>query len=292
MTGYQYTLVRYVHNEGSGECVNVGLAFLAPEERFLRVTFNRRYSRISQFFRKAFDGDHYRNMIRALGSQFDQIAKDLKNESSMLAPFRETPNDLAEIMERILPEDSTTFRWGPICGGVTKSTDARFGRLFKEFVTRHDRPKGTSHRQESRMWVDFERRVNARNLKGALKPYTLKSNLYQYEFYAGFQNGKPNIIEPISLDCGKGPTILEKANIWTGRLLALKDCEDFAFHAILAPPANQSLREYFDQARRVLGSQDDVVRHLIVENEDDDQLEELLEEIDSANQAHAPSDGG
>jgi len=290
MNGYQYTLIKYVHNEASGECINVGLALLAPDDRLFRVKFNPRYGRISQFFRKAFDKDHYRNLIRALQAQFDQIAKELKDQGAFLLPFQDLPNDLSQIMGMVLPEDSTVFRWGPIASGVAKSTQGRFNRLFDEFVTRHDKPKAVSRRQEARIWGDFEKLVNDRQLEGALKPYTLKSDAYQFDFRGSFQNGKPNVIEPISLDCGEGSTIVEKANKWAGRLVALKLGQDFSFHAILAPPAKKSLRDYFERARLVLSSQSDVVKHLIVEDEDKDELEELLREIDAAKQAHAASD--
>jgi hypothetical protein len=282
VTGYQYTLIKYVHNDASGECVNVGLAFLAPDERLLRVKFNQRYRRISQFFLDAFDGDHYRNMVRALTDHLDRVADALRSQADCLAPFKDLPDELAKIMETALLEDSTAFRWGPICGGVTADIEGRFNRLFADFITRHDKPMTRPLRQESQMWGDFERLVRQRNLDLSLKPFTLSSDVYRYEFHGSFQNGKPNVIEPISLDLFGGSSIVEKANQWTGRLLALRLNQDFAFHAIMAPPSDESLRPYFDRARRLLSSQKDVVRHLIVQKEDQDQLEDLFREIDAA----------
>jgi len=283
MAAYQYTLIKYVHNDASGECVNVGLAFLAPEGRLLRVKFNQRYGRISQFFLNAFDGDHYRNMVRALTDHFDRVADSLKAQGSFLEAFRDLPNELTKIMETALPEDSTTFRCGPVHGGVTSDIDGRFDRLFAEFVTRHEKPTARPLRQESQMWSEFEQLVRQRNLDESLRPQTLSSDIYQYEFHGSYQNGKPNVIEPISFDLLGGSSIVEKANQWAGRLVALKLGRDFAFHAILAPPTNVSLRPYFDRALRLLSTQKDVVKHLIVEKEDQDQLEHLLREIDAAN---------
>ena len=182
----------------------------------------------------------------------------------------------------VLPEDSTAFRWGPISGGVIQDIEDRFNRLFAEFVTRHDRPKAAQLRQESQMWSDFERDVKQRNPDVSLKPLELTSDVYRYEFHGSFENGKPNVIEPISFDRSGGPGIVEKANHWAGRLVALKLSQDFAFHAILAPPADEALRPYFDRARRLLSSQKDVVKHLIVEKEDQNELEDLFREIDAA----------
>jgi hypothetical protein len=157
MTGYQYTLIKYMRNAASGECVNVGLAFLAPEERFLCVRFNQSYNRISEFFLNAFEGDHYCNMVRALAEQFDSLADSLRDHGDFLVTARDLPVQLSEIMTIVLPQDSTAFRWGPVYGGVTRSVEDRFNDLFAEFVTRHDGPTARQHRQESQMRDDFER---------------------------------------------------------------------------------------------------------------------------------------
>lgn len=283
MSGYQYTLIKYVHNDASGECVNVGLAMFAPERRWFRVRFNPRYSRIKQFFSNAFDADHYRNVVRALSERFDHLtASLLREERDDSTASGESPDRLRRIMESVLPEDSTVFRWGPLCGGVTRDVDGRFDALFSEFVTRHDKPTPRQLRQESQMWSDFERLAKQRDLDDSLKPYTVNSDVYQYEFHGSFRNGKPNVIEPISLDLQAGENIVEKATQWTGRLVALSRNQEFALHAILAPPSDESLRPYFDKARDLLGSQRDIVKHLIVEREDQGQLEDLLREIHAA----------
>jgi hypothetical protein len=151
MIGYQYTLIKYVHNDASGECVNVGLAFLAPEHRLLKVRFNPRHGRISRFFRDAFDSDHYRNMTRALTERFHRLAETLGEQANGPTPREDMPGGLAGLMETVLPEDSSAFRWGPVFGGVTDNVDGRIDALFAEFVTRHERPAAHRRRQEPRV---------------------------------------------------------------------------------------------------------------------------------------------
>lgn len=282
MSIYQYTLIKYVHNEASGECVNVGIVLYAPESRFFRARFNTRYSRIGQFFLNAFDSEHYRNMVRALEREFDRYSGMIRDGEMGGSGSVDVTQMFHGLVQSVLPEDLTAFRWGPIYGGVTSDPAKRLGELFAEFVTRHDRPTARPLRQESQIWNDFERLVKQRHLDESLAPYTLQSDLYQYEFHGSFQNGKPNVIEPISLDLQVGSSIVEKANQWAGRLVALKRSQDFAFHAILAPPVDESLRPYFDRARQLLGGQKEIVKHLIVEKEDTGQLEDLFNEIDEA----------
>jgi hypothetical protein len=148
MIAYQYTLIKYVHNDASGECVNVGLSLLAPEHRKLKVKFNPRYGRISRFFRNAFDSGYYRNMIRALTEQFDRLSERLRMPADDPAHSGKVPDQLAPLMEAVLPEDSTAFRWGPICGGVSADVDDRFDALIAEFITRHERPTPRPHRKD------------------------------------------------------------------------------------------------------------------------------------------------
>lgn len=105
---------------------------------------------------------------------------------------------------------------------LTADVEGRFHRLFAEFVTRHDKPTDRPLRRESQIWSDFERLARQRHLEASLRPFTVSSDVYPYEFHGSFQNGKPNVIEPISLDLLGGSSIVEKANHWAGRLVALK----------------------------------------------------------------------
>ena len=128
---------------------NVGLALLAPEHRRLEVEFNPRCGRICRFFRDAFDSDHYRTMTLALTERFNHLAVTVGEPAPDLAPVEELPGGLASLMETVLPEDSTAFRWGLVFGGVTNDVDSRFDALFTEFVMRHDRPSAHRRRPKS-----------------------------------------------------------------------------------------------------------------------------------------------
>jgi len=279
MTYYEFALIRYVHNAASGECVNVGLAMLVSQTRRLRVQFNTRYGRIGQFFQDSFDGNHYRNVVRNLTDKFDELSEAFRSEGGMFPTIQDLPENLGGLMSLVLPEDSTTFRSGPMCGGVIDDSDARFDELFRQFVTRHERPIRQG-RQESQIWSDFERTVSDRSPGTTLQPRKLGTVDYAYEFQGSYVNGTINVVEPISFDLLSGSSIVEKANGWVGRLVALRRGVDFAFNAILAPPPEKKLRVDFDRARRLLAAQDNLVQHLVIEGEEPGVLEQLLREIE------------
>ena len=279
MTNYEFALIKYVHNAASGECVNVGLAMLVPQERRLRVQFNTRYGRIGQFFQDSFDGNHYRNVVRNITDKFAELSEAFKSEGGMFPMVQDLPQNLGGLMSLVLPEDSTAFRPGPLCGGMVEDPDSRFDELFRQFVTRHERSIRQG-RQESQIWSEFERAVRERSPGTTLRPRRLGNKDYAYEFQGSYVNGSINVVEPISFDLLSGSSIVEKANGWVGRLIALRRGVDFSFNAILAPPPEKKLRADFERARRLLAAQDSLVKHLVIEGEDPGVLEQLLREIE------------
>lgn len=281
MTRYQYSIIKYVHNAASGECVNVGLAMLAPDERVFLVQFNQRYSRISKFFQGSFDGQHYRSMVRHLDSELKRLAVDLQAEKTCFEAVRTTLNDLETILRVVLPEDSTTFQWGPPYGGIVDKITDRFSALYNEFIVRHENQGVREYREEYQIWSDFEKRLKARELLQTVQARKIETEHYSYDFKGSFTNGQLNVLEPISFDLIDPTSIIEKANTWVGRLSTLERGQEFVFNGILAAPNVKSRLQDFDRAVKMLRSYHSV-KHLIVEGEDGAEAEALLNEIQAA----------
>ena len=106
--------------------------------------------------------------------------------------------------------------------------------------------------------------------------YSITAPNYYYEFQAGWMNGKPQVLEPISFDLAVGKNIIEKANNWTGRLLNLSRGNDFAFTAVVAPPSEATLGRAFQKAIAMLNGAP-CVREIVVE----DHAERVLQLIQS-----------
>ena len=281
MTRYQYSIIKYVHNAASGECVNVGLAMLAPDERVFLVQFNQRYSRISKFFQGSFDGQHYRSMVRHLDSEFKRLAVDLQAETTCFEAVRATPSDLETILRVVLPEDSTAFQCGPLYGGIVDKVADRFSALYNEFVVRHENQGVREYREEYQIWSDFEKRLKARELLQADQPRKIETENYHYDFKGSFTNGQLNVLEPISFDLIDPTSIVEKANTWVGRLSTLERSQEFEFNGILAAPHLKSRIPDFERAVKMLRSHHSVKR-LLVEGADGSEAEALLDEIQKA----------
>ena len=50
MIKYQYQILRYIHDQFTGEFGNVGIVLYVPETNFLRCKVVSRYARLSDFF--------------------------------------------------------------------------------------------------------------------------------------------------------------------------------------------------------------------------------------------------
>ena len=53
MKTYYYQLLRYIHDQFTGEFVNLGIVVYSPEQQFLKAKVTQRYSRITSLFPEA-----------------------------------------------------------------------------------------------------------------------------------------------------------------------------------------------------------------------------------------------
>ncbi|MBM3924513.1 MAG: hypothetical protein FJ320_00760 [SAR202 cluster bacterium] len=95
---------------------------------------------------------------------------------------------------------------------------------------------------------------------------TIKSDAYQYEFKLGWQNGKQQVLEPISLDYKKGGDIVDKANTWAGRLLELSRKSEFEMTAVITSPTPRSNLRDHNRAKQLLSRAPQV--RMVVESEE------------------------
>src|SRR5688500_6372051 len=60
---YSYCVIRYVHDAGGGERLNVGVVFYSPSVPFLGFLFEPHFERLSRTFSN-FNGDQYKEVLR------------------------------------------------------------------------------------------------------------------------------------------------------------------------------------------------------------------------------------
>src|SRR5258708_37790657 len=113
---YTYSVIRYAHDPGTGEVLNIGVMLCAPTLRLVETRFEYRYERLSEAF-IGFDGDHYRRSIRHFGRVVDILRERLA--APQLFDVWDIEADVRSITGEIWPDQDLSFQVSAVMAGIT-----------------------------------------------------------------------------------------------------------------------------------------------------------------------------
>jgi hypothetical protein len=242
MKPYQFATLRYIHNVGAAEFVNVGVVMWCPADGRFLYELNDRYGRLSGFFKSGFDGASFRSGLRLLRSKLERLASQHSGQTLF-----DRDKELQAYLDWVLPEDSSCFQWSEVMAGIASDLNGRLNQLFAELVERHEARGARQRRDEMEVWT-------GQGLLARIDTQVeVKAPSFSYQFRAGWMNGVQQVLEPISLDYLAKSEVIDKANSWCGRLLNLSKSEHaFQFTAVVSKPDRPELQATFEQALRML----------------------------------------
>jgi hypothetical protein len=244
-TAYTFVTLRYVHDVVTGEFANVGVVLYAPAERYLEARFTSSYERLNALFVKI-DQANYRNLIRYLGNRFVELAAEVR-EGLNLASVQ----GIDELVRRVLPPDDSSLQWSAASGGFSSNLGETVGQLYARMVERYTRSDDASSRTDEDIARPFKAQLNKAAEK--LHEKCIEAKDYQYDFQYAWKNSMWHVYEPVSFDLVNSSSIVEKANNWLGRGVALNDSpESFKIHFILGEPKRSENQEAFVRACHLL----------------------------------------
>jgi hypothetical protein len=274
MKAYHFALLRYVQSASSGERINVGVVMWVPDVHLLLARTNERYGRLSKLF-PGFDGATYRQMIRHVQNRVGALSDRLQQIDALQSP----PQELAEILEAVVPCDDGCLQWSDEMCGLSDSPADRLEELFAEFVTRHEQRQERQRREEADIRVALDTRIREAGLEDSLQwDVRVQSAHYDYTFQRGWRNGTLQVLEPISLDYLNPADVVDKANVWSGRLYALARDADFSLTGVVAPPQDPELQTAFEHAVSILRLARNV-RRIVTESEVGTVVREIQEDL-------------
>lgn len=130
---YTYVALRYVHDIGTEEFVNVGVVMHAPEARFAKAEFRHTYARLSHMF-PGFDPEHFKRMMSGMEARFLELSRQIREEMD----FGNRPGDARELARSVLPEDDSSLQWSEMGGGVSADLEKTLESLFQRLVMKYD----------------------------------------------------------------------------------------------------------------------------------------------------------
>jgi len=246
-TAYSSVTLRYVHDVVTGEFANIGVVVYSPAQRALRARFTTSYERLNAIFLKI-DHAHFRAMIRYLGNRFEEMAAELR-DALQLTPV----TGLTDLVQKVLPRDDSSLQWSEVSGGFTGNLEQTTKELYARLVERYERTTEQQSRSDEDIARPFKTRLEQKNLTPKVCEKKITAKDYGYEFQFAWKNSVWHLYEPVSFDLMNPKSIIEKANTWLGRGVALRDSDErFKLYLLLGEPTQPDTRKAFEHAQHLL----------------------------------------
>jgi hypothetical protein len=247
-TRYTFSVIRYMHDIVGGEFVNVGVALYAPQENYIDAVCTKRYGRLSGLFVEV-DGVQFRSMMNFLEIRIDEARRKLESELQ----FDGKPNDVLEILYRVIPKDDSSLQFSASGGGLTTNPAKTLDELYERYVERYSEKKSVTTRNDDDVWKVFRKPLEEKRVTKYLQSHVIVANDYEYAFERAWKNNQWHVLEPLSFDLENADSIKEKAARWLGRTVALHGAtEEFKLYLLMGKPSQERLMQAYTKAENLL----------------------------------------
>lgn len=269
MNKYQYRVLKYVHDQVTGEFVNIGIVIYSQDSKFLRAKFINKYSRLSSFFIEL-NGKYILSLLRNLESKI--------NDSNIsIYSF----NNLKELTESFLPEDSSTLQFSEVKMGIlppfnniekNKAFEQKLENLYERLVSKYMEEK-EERKDDSYVWKHlYKKYFDNYKITDKLKKHTISTNNDNIEFTKAWKNGVWHCYQPLSFDLKSNEKIKHKAYQWESILRELDTAnEEIKVFLLTSMPHDKSdLKKFVENKLKDLSLNN--VKVKFIEEQDAEEL--------------------
>ncbi len=248
-TPYSYVVLRYVHDIGTGEFINVGVV-LSGTGSYVGARFKTTHGRVKKVF-PSVDTDVFRARMRRLQTAFDQIAEG--DFSAVQATEQDKTGRIEQLVHSVIRVDDSSLQWSSVGSGLSKDLPATLSDLFQRFVTKYDSDFANAPRKDDDVWKHFRTALEKRNVLSHLREKVIAVADDSVKFEHAWKNGAWHCYEPLSFDLSSVASIREKAHRWLGQVSSIKDArEDFRVYFLVGKPTDSGLNEAYEKAVSIL----------------------------------------
>lgn len=259
---FSFAVIRYVHDRGAGESLNVGVVLFSKDSAFLSAKVDIHFERLSTTFR-GFTGDHYRRVR----GEFLQAVTDLARDIGAKRLLQSDDQDVADVIRRVWPDRDLSFSLGPTRSGLTVDPERELELLFDRMVLSQIAIKqNPEHRTDDDVWRSYQQKFSG-SVRAALKPTRIVTADVTVDFERSFKNERWHAIQPLSLDYKRDDTIQRRATEWVGLATGLEQAKDLGtVYFLLGAPSHEGHQKAYERAKSLLHKIH--LRHEIVEEPD------------------------
>ena len=245
---YTYTVLRYVHDIGTGEFANIGVVLVSPSARFVDAILRPTHGRLSKMF-PGMDGDHFRRVVKHLQARFDEISTRVHEEMDL----GEMPDSALELAHRVIAADDSAFQWSPMGSGLSADPSATLETIYQRMVECYSEKTKVESRSDEVVWRTFKKGFEEKKVLSRLHPKTIAVADDEVAFSHAWKNHQWHCLETVSFDLMQPQSIKDKAYSWLGRMTNIQSAQEkFRLYYLVGEPHHESSQRAFEQALNVL----------------------------------------
>ncbi len=219
MKTFQYQLLRYVHDQFTGEFVLLGVVVYCPEASFLQAKVTSKYGRITALFPEA-NGKFVSSQIKKFETAVHRI-------SSQLFELFKPAADLASITASILPPDNSALRLSEVEYGLDLDPATALDDLFINLVEKYIPSMERQTLSDEEVWKKkYKAYFDMLNVSNRLKNHKIKTKSDLFDFDQAWKNEIWHCYQPLSLEMQSKDTLKDKVYKWAGKLQELENAQE------------------------------------------------------------------
>lgn len=220
MKTYQYQLIRYMHDQFTGEFLNLGVVVLSPENQFLDCKVVTMYHRLNNFFPQA----NGRLVIRIL----KHFKNEIKLVSEKLGELFQPIDNLANITNRILPKDDSAIYLSEVKVAIDIDLGAALDDLYRDMVGKYlIKPENTNTLTDEDVWkTKYKKYFDQYKISNHLVKHEIATSNDVFTFDKSWKNEIWHCYEPVSFALKNSDSIKDKVYKWAGRIQGIQQSND------------------------------------------------------------------
>jgi hypothetical protein len=273
---FHYSILYYQPTQLIEERYAIGLLFFFPGKQEISFLYPNNLLKLRNFLPDADISFLKKNLIR-FSSKAGRITSDWEKwfKPALALSFEDIIN-----FEFLIPDSSSLFFSDIKSGVLSVSRSALTDYYFKLYFNKYLLSKDNERVDEPTIIHSLAKLIKTsipHPNKIIRNDIELEGRFFKEKFDFGWQNGKFNLITPLSFDLKQEDSIKKKAQQWIGILANLEDIaieKGYNFDFIIAKPSDKSLLKAYHNAVAILEAHDSFSRIF-----EEKQLQEYVEEI-------------
>jgi hypothetical protein len=249
---FQYSVLYYQPSQLVEERFAVGLLFFLPDEQEISLLTPKNLNKLKNFLPDSDIGFLRLNLVR-LRTKANKITQSWNKylKPVLVVCFEDIIN-----FEFLVPDSSALYFSEPKSGIVTSSSEQLkeyyYQLYFQRYLAKEEEFRITESIIKSQFSILVKEKIPSSE-KFVEADVQIKGRFFTEQFSYGWQNGKYNLVAPISFDLSEEGYIKRKSQEWIGVLTNLEEAKnDFNLDLIIARPKNSSLLQAYENALSIL----------------------------------------